>query len=214
MAVRLDFSIENVTQIAKNMRAAPKQIDKAMMRTINWSGARGFTQVRKTLGTQTGIRQADLTRSRGIRAIGAKPGRLEYQVVSRSRWTPLSYFNPVQRNRGVSARPWGKRRIFRGTFLAKTTTGHVGVFARVVGGKRVKRTKMGPKGRPVVYYSQLPIRALWGPSIAKELGTEPTPSTFRKTVLTAAQKRFDHELNVAMGIIAPRGKPPPKSLPS
>jgi hypothetical protein len=213
MVAHLDFNIDNVVQTAKNMRAAPKQIDKAIMRTINWAGARGFTQVRKTLATQTGIRQADLTRSRGIRAIGAKPGRLEYQVVSRSKWTPLSYFNPVQRNRGVSARPWGKRRIFKGTFTATTPTGHLGVFVRVMGGRRVKRRKMGPEGRPVVYYSQLPIRALWGPSIAVELGKSPTPHTFRATVMQAAEKRWQHEVNVAMGIIAPRGKQPPKTLP-
>lgn len=204
--IKLDFKIDDVIATATRMRAAPREMNLAVMRTVNWAGARAYTQVRRQLAQQTGIRQADMTRSRGLAAYKASPGRVAYEVVSRSRWTPLAYFGPVQRRKGVSARPWGKRRIFRGTFMANVGSLRGGVFQRVPNGRRVKKTRMGPKGRPVVYYSQLPIRQLWGPSLARELGTEPTPQTFRKAVVQGVQGRINHEINFVMGRIAARGR--------
>ena len=146
--IRIDMS--ELNRLAENLRRAPPRIRSAVIGTVNRTGRIGMTAVRKTLTKETGVPAADLAgRSRGLSEKKARTGDISYEVIVRGRYTPLSYFAPIQRQKGVSARPWGKRRIFRGTFIARAG-GHEGVFKRV--GK-----------------ARFPIKELWGPSLPVEL---------------------------------------------
>jgi hypothetical protein len=175
-------------------------IDKAQVRAMNYGGDRGFTAVVRQLSKQVGMTQADLKRrSRALGVKKARPENMNYDVFARSAHTPLGYFQPIQRKRGASARAWGKRRIYRGTFVATMPSGHVGIYVRVPGKARVK--KVNARGR--VYYSA-PIRELWGPSIAKELIREPTPTIFRQRVRETTEPRLQHEIERALVGLKPR----------
>jgi hypothetical protein len=112
-----------------------------------------------SLAEQTGIKQADLVHgSSGIRKQLATLGSFEYDVVAKSSYTPLSYFNPTQTPAGVSAAPWGQRRIFQGAFMATVHSGHVGVWAHEAGQAQYAR-RVNASGH--VYYSQVNIRELF-----------------------------------------------------
>jgi hypothetical protein len=55
-----------------------------------------------------------------------------------------------------------------------------------------------------VYYSQVNIRQLWGPSIAKEMVKEPTPAAFKKAVTENFTPRLTHELERMIAAINPK----------
>jgi hypothetical protein len=55
-----------------------------------------------------------------------------------------------------------------------------------------------------VYYSQVNILQLWGPSIAKEMVKEPTPTAFKKAVTDNFTPRLTHELERMIAAINPR----------
>ena len=73
----------------------------------------------------------------------------------------LKEFGARQTAKGVSAAPWGKRRVFPHAFIAPTLGGHV--FIR--------------EGR-----SRLPIRKLWGPAIPREMVKDQSKEAFERTV--------------------------------
>jgi hypothetical protein len=123
--------------------------------------------------------------SSGIRKQIATLGSFEYDVIAKSSTTPLSYFHPTQTAAGVSASPWGQRRVFQGAFMATMQSGHVGVWAHEAGAPSYAR-RVNASGH--VYYSQVNIRELYGPSIAKEMVKEPTPTAFKQAVIPTARE--------------------------
>jgi hypothetical protein len=103
---------------------------------------------------------------------------LEYEITVKGGHVPLSDFQPRETNRGISARPWGKRRIFGGTFFGPGDR----VFAR--------------ESR-----ERLPIRQLWGPSLA----TKFERGQSYKLALEIAQETFSRRLAREIGRIMPGG---------
>ena len=81
-------------------------------------------------------------------------------MVARDATLSLKEFSPRQTKAGVSAAPWGKRRVFPHSFIGKN--GHVFVRGKV-DGKRVGR---------------LPIYKLFGPNIPKEMVKDEAEKTF------------------------------------
>jgi hypothetical protein len=70
-------------------------------------------------------------------------------------------------------------------------SGHVGVYAHEQGPAHARRISP-TSGR--VYYSQVNLRQLYGPSIAKEVLKPPIPADFKTTVLANSEPRLTHEL--------------------
>jgi hypothetical protein len=195
MAVVLTVDVSEVVAQAKQYPLTPHRIDLATARAMNRANDQGYTALTRSLAKSTGIKQSDFSRSRGLSKVRALPKRLTAEVRAKSRWTPLSYFDATQRKKGASARPWAKRRIFRGTFLATMKSGHLGVWQRVSGGAertRQRTTKFGRRGETITGER---LRELWGPSLAVELMRAPNPQTYQATVTAAMQVRLPHELN-------------------
>jgi hypothetical protein len=193
MPFEVAVDISQIVNAAVQLSTVGKRVRKTILAAMNRAGDQGFTVVKRTLAAQTGIKQSDLTGgASGIRKQIATSGSFEYDVVAKSSTTPLSYFHPTQTAPGVSASPWGQRRIFSGTFLATMKSGHVGVWAHESGPPQYVRRISPTSGR--TYYSQSNIRQLWGPSIAKELVKEPTPEAFKKKVVEVFTPRLTHEL--------------------
>lgn len=146
----------------------------ALRRAVNHTGDKTFTVVRRVLAKQMGLKQADLQR-RGLSKRRANDASLTFTIIGRGKHIPLKDFAARPGVRGVSAAPWGIRRMFKSTFVVKTLGGNV--FKRI--GKK-----------------RLPIEKLWGPAIPRELVREMTTAAFQSTVAANLPARVEHEVRV------------------
>lgn len=141
-----------------------------MARALNHEGDKGRTQVKRALVRQTGIKYNLIDKA--MKTIGANAGRLTYTLEAAGEETNLNLFGAKQGKRGVSAAPWGQRRVFKSSFI-------VGAY----GGKVYKRE----------YKYRFPIKQLYGPNIARELVKGETAETFQSGVGNIAD-RVAHEI--------------------
>lgn len=148
-------------------KLAKNDARRVMMRALNRGGDQARTQVRRSLVRQTGIKYGLIHKA--LDTDRATPKNLVYKLVAVGNETNIALFGATQRKKGVSAAPWKKRRIFKGTFL--------------VGSNVFKR-----KGK-----ARLPIKAVYGPNIAREALRDPTKAAWRK-VDSYVEKRLIHEL--------------------
>lgn len=146
----------------------------ALRRAVNHTGDKTFTVVRRVLAKEMGLTQADLQR-RGLSKRKANDASLTYSIIGRGKHIPLKDFAARQGARGVSATPWGIRRMFKHTFIVAS-----------IGGNVFKR--LGKK--------RLPIEKLWGPAIPREMVREVTANAFQTTVAASLPARVEHEVRV------------------
>jgi hypothetical protein len=147
----------------------------ALARALNHEGAKGFTQVKRVLVKQTGIKYGMI--GRAVKAKRATRVNLVYEIEATGNETNLNLFGPAQRKKGVSARPWNVRRIFPSTFIVKA-----------YGGKVYKRT--GAK--------RFPIKQLFGPNIAREIVKDDSRQAF-EAITPKLVDRVGHEISFLMG---------------
>lgn len=122
--------------------AFPQAAARSVNRTAQSVESHAISDVAK----QGGIRRKDVrssfTRSRATNT--------HWVAVISATGRPIALinFNARQIRKGVSAKAWGQRKVYKGVFIAKMKSGHIGVYKRE------------GKGR-------LPIKELWGPSVPK-----------------------------------------------
>lgn len=179
MTVEIKADVSAFDHLHKQLSAVGNQAPHAIRRAINHVGDKVRTQVVRTLAKQAGVKYGDARRA--IRVQRANYSRFEYRIATSGKHLPLSVFGARQTRKGVSAAPWGKRRVFPHSFMVKGR-----VFLR-----------MG-KGR-------MPIRQMWGPALPKEIVKAETAAIFLATVATQLPARVAHELAALMKGHAPRG---------
>lgn len=137
------------------------RIERAIAEGLNEGGDKVRTQVQRALKTQTGVvKYSSITsRMRTMRAFpGAalsgvgpsRPAGLQYVIIATGKGIPIEEFRTRLTARGVVSNPWGVRHLFKRSFW-KDGKGKTGFRARLTDKK-------------------FPIRALFGPSLPKELG--------------------------------------------
>jgi hypothetical protein len=151
----------------------------AQSRALNHEGRKGFTQVKRVLVAQTGIRYGDVNKA--VREIPSTPVTLTYTLEGRGSETNIAWFHGTQRKKGVSAAPWNKRRIFPHTFL-------IGAY----GGKAFKRLTR----------QRFPIKPVFGPNLARELVKDRSKAAFMSMTVKVAA-RVGHELHAMLMGYAP-----------
>jgi hypothetical protein len=173
-ALSIHIDETQIARLGDLIRKAGPQTGRAIMRAVNWTGDRAYTQVVRVLVKQTGAK-----RSVVVKRVAKKPAfpgrRIVYRIVARSTAMPLSDFNPVQRAKGVAASPWHHRRVFAHAFIGPQ--GHV--FVR--------------RGR-----GRLPLKELWGPVISNDLVRGDTKAIFERTVSERLVPRLEHELGALL----------------
>jgi len=141
--------------------------------------------VAKDLGLKVGDVRAKMT------VIRATKSNLLAIIRPSGRAIPLYAYKARQTKRGVSATAWGKRKLYRGTFIAMMPGGHVGVF------KRVGATR-------------LPIKELFEPSIGHAFGREPTRSQIeafiRQKLPVNVARQLQRRLRVLSGKVSLSGQ--------
>ena len=149
---------------------APERSPDALKRAVNDAGNAARTQVVRTLGRQMGLPYAAVRQGLTIRPATREP---VYEINSVGGYLSLQSFGAEQRRTGVSARPWGQRRVFRGTFMIRS-----------LGGQVFRRTTR----------ARFPIVKLWGPAMPQEMVRGTVPGAFEAAVKERLPTRLAHHL--------------------
>lgn len=158
-------------QLGNERAAVIKAAARALTRTADQ--VRGAAV--KEIARETGLKQKDVRVA--LKRVRAKPTNLIAAVIATGRAVNLIRFTrqtraQAQRAGGVIANAWGKKRLYRSTFI-----GNVGrtVFRRTGAGR-------------------LPITAVHGPSIPREMAREKVSKFLRQVVRTRWPINFAADL--------------------
>lgn len=168
------FEGDGITRLVGAMTQLSNRVPDAMRRALNHTGDKARTRVKRALSQQIRAPQAAIVQYGKMRTERANYGRLEYAIIAAGGPIPLKYFRPNQTARGVSAAPWGNRKVYKSAFMGGSMGGHV--FWR--------------KGK-----ERLPIERIAGPNVPKELVKDQSAAAF---IATAAEfpPRVAHEIRV------------------
>ena len=140
-----------------------KYIPKAMVTALNKMGKEVVTQAKRELKEATGLKAGTVAKK--ITKDKARRGDEEYTIRIKSKYLNLIEFNARQTKRGVSAKAWGNRKIYRGAFIGRgQDSGKQLVFKKVRGSKQ--------------------IRAVHGASLPREFHRQDMESIFKKKIKT------------------------------
>ena len=107
-----------IDQLAEAARIlSGRQRRQADARALNRAGDMARTQTKRALAGQTGLTVGYVGQRllRGtVRASGNRP---VYRISAKGGEIPLKFFKARETRRGVSAAPFGKRRVFAGSFI-------------------------------------------------------------------------------------------------
>jgi hypothetical protein len=191
MQVQVDAS--DIMIVRRLWEKAGKDAPEAVQQTINRVGPLALTQVRRALVKQVGLPYGRIKREVNP-ARWATVSNPTFDIRSLGRQIPLREFGAKQLRAGVRASPWGVTRTFAGTFMADTPGGGV----RDVW----KRTRVGPDGSVRTYYTELPIKKLYGPAIPNEMVKGASLAVFQKT----ARDRLPAEAATQVAKILGKGR--------
>lgn len=156
-----------------------RRFPKVLPRVVNQVGDRAKTQVIRALTSQTGLPRKTIVKAVGdpTRAHGRK---LSYEMVTRGGNIRLKYLAPKETRPGVTAKPWGKRRLYPGTFMKG------GAFPNRHGGKfdgHVMR-RLNTSGTKLT-------QARSGMAIPVEMTRDATRAAFERTAAPLLKERVE-----------------------
>lgn len=155
-------------------KLSTQRFRRAVRAALNRAGDSSFTAAKRAGAKQLGLPQkriaADMAKDRS-------GDDLVYKIKASDRHIPLAEFKARETRKGISAAPWGTRRIFGGTFFA-------------YGGSNVFK-RQGPERGP--------IEGLYGGSVLRELERDAAPGIVREVARQQMQARMQHELNRIFG---------------
>jgi len=139
-----------------------KYVQKAMVTALNKVGAEVFTQAKRELKDATGLKVGVV--AKGMKKDKARRNDNTYSIFIKSRYKNVIEFGARQTKKGVSAKVWGKRRIYRGAFIGGGRNS----------GKRLvfKKLKDNPKR----------VEALHGASLPREFYRKDMEKIFNKKI--------------------------------
>ncbi|WP_312117944.1 phage tail protein [Brevibacillus reuszeri] len=180
-----------IRQIRRLQDDASKALSSAMNRTIHGVG----TEVTRKTKEIFHVKTADVKGT--IRFRKAEPSDLEASLTAHSKNLPLMRFktNPgkVPTRRPASTKS-AVRRVgltpVGGAFIAQMRSGYIGVFKRLRGSRHKKVTRNGK-----TYWSGLPIRELYGPSVPGMMGSRKVIQHVEQEAKRRMETRLDHEIN-------------------
>ena len=185
LEVRIDPA--QLERIANLIGAAGKNANAGIARAINHTGDKAKTQMIRTLTVQTGLQRKTIVKALHVtRASGG--GSMSYAIRSAGGDVSLKYFGARETAAGVSAAPFGHRRIFAGSFMK--------------GGRFPKRVPLRMNGQVMQRDggSRMPIHKVKsGLYIPNEMVSGATGAAFREVVERDLPDRLIHELMRALG---------------
>ena len=155
-----------------------KYVQKAMVTALNKVGAEVVTQAKRELKDATGLKAGVVAKK--IKKDKARKGDETYSIHIKSRYLNVIEFGARQTKKGVSAKVWGKRKVYRGAFIRSgRNSGKQLVF---------KKRKNTPKR----------IEALHGASLPREFERQDMAKIFNKKIKTRFPILFKRALEFHM----------------
>ena len=152
-----------------------KYVQKAMVTALNKVGAEVFTQAKRELRDATGLKAGVV--AKGLKKDKARRGDEEYSIFIKSRYKNVIEFGARQTKKGVSAKVWGKRRVYKGAFIG---SGRNSGKQLVFGKSKRKKNK---------------LKALHGASLPREFHREDMAKIFNKKIKTRFPILFKRALD-------------------
>ena len=114
--LKIGWADANLKRFGKQVRELHTRYPVVLPRIVNQVGDRAKTQVIRGLTQQTGLPRKTI-----VKAVGdpgkARGSKLSYEMTTRGGNIRLKYLAPRETRKGVTAKPWGKRTLFPGTFM-------------------------------------------------------------------------------------------------
>lgn len=162
----------------------------AMARALNTTAITVRKETIAQVAKAMGLKQKDVRDKSTIRR--ADRQRLEAVIRFEGEALNMIRFRARQTKRGVSAAPWGQRRLFRSAFIATMPSGGTVVMVR---------HKESPK-----YQGRLPIRPVLGPGIAKTANDPELVKERERRIREILPDRLRRELEFQLSKLA-AGRP-------
>lgn len=171
-------------------------IPKATARALNSTVVTVRKETIKVVAKRMGLKQKDVRDKSKIRR--ADKRRLEAVIRFEGKALNMIRFKARETSKGVTAAPWGRRRLFRSAFIAKMPNGAVVVMTR-----DIHSAKYNPqsKERP-----HLPIRPILGPGIAKTANDPELAKERERRIRELLPTRLQRELEFQLQRIARGGR--------
>lgn len=170
LAIKVDTrEIAKVGQALSEVGLAVRE--RVLYRALNRTGDMATTQVKRTLAKETGLKVSRI--GQALKKTRARPGFLTYAIDARGGFLKITTgnFGARQVRAGVSHKAWNRRQTAKGAFM--------------VGRVAFKRL-----GR-----ARLPIRALYGPAIPREMVRGHSEQVIQGMVATVFIPRTLHEID-------------------
>jgi len=162
MEVKVKSNMDKAMRGLWNVKT--KYIQKALVTSLNKIGAEVFTQAKRELKDATGLKVGVV--AKGLKKDKARKGDETYSIHIKSRYLNVIEFGARQTKKGVSAKVWGKRKVYRGAFIGSgRNSGKQLVF---------KKRKNAPKR----------IEAVHGASLPREFERQDMAKIFNKKIKT------------------------------
>ena len=162
MEVKVKSNMDRAMRGLWNVKT--KYIQKALVTSLNKIGAEVFTQAKRELKDATGLKVGVV--AKGLKKDKARRGDETYTINIKSRYKNVIEFGARQTKKGVSAKVWGKRRVYKGAFIG---SGRNSGKQLVFGKSKRKKNK---------------LKALHGASLPREFHREDMAKIFNKKIKT------------------------------
>ena len=175
MEVKVKSNMDKAMRGLWNVKT--KYIQKALVTSLNKIGAEVFTQAKRELKDATGLKVGVV--AKGLKKDKARRNDETYSIHIKSRYKNVIEFGARQTKKGVSAKVWGKRRVYKHAFIGSgKNSGKQLVFKRLKGSKRIK--------------------ALHGASLPREFERQDMKKIFNKKIKTRFPILFKRAIEFQM----------------
>jgi hypothetical protein len=184
--------VESLNRFDNALKAlGSKKMGQAANRAVNRAGDMARTQVRQKLTRQTGLKRPTIVKA--VKVSRSTPQTLVYRMSAHGGDVSLKYFGARETKAGVSAAPFGNRKIFASTFM------RAGWWPN-----RVVKPRWNGQVFARAGASRFPIeKQKSGVIIPNEMVQGETRDAFRSTVARVLPQRLDHEINrLTKGVVS------------
>lgn len=188
--MKLTVQLVGEKELAKDLGELERlAFPRAAARALNKTATTVRSDAVKLIAKRMGLKQKDVRDGTDVKK--ARANRLEAQITFRGRAFNLIRFKARQTAKGVSAAPFGRRRIYRSSFIATMPGGGTIVARRV-------RRGGGLVGR-------LPIQALFGPSIVVVATQEEVLRQLERRARELLPERLERQLTYELDRLKAKG---------
>ncbi len=167
----LDFNVSaNFREVERMVKHIPGLVEKAATRSLNRTNDQVATIARRLIAKDMGV--SIKTVRAGMSKVKARRSLLTATTIAKDKPLNLIRFKSRQTKRGVSASAWGRRKVYKGTFI-------------------------GNQGRTVFRRTsklRLPIKPVWGPSIPAVMLQDAIVKAMAEHARNQWQKNFARDM--------------------